>query len=461
MVKKHELRVLGGLFAVILAGFGYSVSAERYTSPSYTIDASVVGNSFGGNSTSTNYTLTSSGGESIVGQGSGGSYKLDSGYVSQLTSAANSFSLRVQPSGLIGYYSFDTYAQGGVIVNEVHDASTLSSAGTTPLASGVGKIQNGLVLDGTGSYASEDTQGRYIVNAGNILTATGWFKRTRNGVNERLLYNDHGCQGWSVNLWADNRIAAIYVDGADCNSYSSKGIATTTTFTDTAWHYFAVVFNRSTGYIKIYIDGNFQSEVAGMNTTINPAAWHQMRIGADWEPKDYFQGTMDEVKLFSRELSASEIKAEYNAQNVGIASGLSLGTIIPNTPNTTLFDSIVQTAANGYSLAIHQNANLTSGSNTIPAISPTIAAPAAWADGSTKGLGFTLTATNATALDSKWNSGSAYAAIPTASASTIYVRTGVPITKDIITARLRADVASSQPVGEYSNVVTVTGTYTP
>lgn len=61
-----------------------SAKAERFTSPNYTIDASAVGNSFGGTQASGSYSLVSSGGESVIGNATGGSYKLGEGYVAQL-----------------------------------------------------------------------------------------------------------------------------------------------------------------------------------------------------------------------------------------------------------------------------------------------------------------------------------------------------------------------------------------
>lgn len=90
--------VIGGM--LLIAGVSLGLTgrsvATRYTSPNYTIDASV-GNSFGGSTDSGSYQLVASGGESIVGDGSGGSYILDQGYVAQL---ANSLQLVVTPSVL-------------------------------------------------------------------------------------------------------------------------------------------------------------------------------------------------------------------------------------------------------------------------------------------------------------------------------------------------------------------------
>ena len=73
--------------------------ADRYTSPNYKIDASVMGNSFGGQGSSSSYRLVSSGGESVIGSGTGGSYKLGEGYVAQLEPAP-SFDLTVETGSL-------------------------------------------------------------------------------------------------------------------------------------------------------------------------------------------------------------------------------------------------------------------------------------------------------------------------------------------------------------------------
>lgn len=177
----------------------------------------------------------------------------------------------------------------------------------------------------------------------------------------------------------------------------------------------------------------------------------------------YFNGSIDHVKVINRILTADEIAAEYSSQNAGYGSGLTLGLITPGTSNTTLSDIIVQTDSAGYTLGINQNTDLTSGAYTIPAISGSIASPAAWSEGTTKGLGFTLTATNATAIPGSWSSGNNYASLPSAPTS-FYTRTGFQgATGDYITMRLRADVDTTQAstVGAYSNVMTITGTATP
>lgn len=80
---KQELTVAA---MAILAGvlMASTASANRYTSPNYIIDAGNIGASISAITEGGSYRMVASGGESIVGSGQGGSYKLDQGYVAQL-----------------------------------------------------------------------------------------------------------------------------------------------------------------------------------------------------------------------------------------------------------------------------------------------------------------------------------------------------------------------------------------
>ena len=187
-----------------------------------------------------------------------------------------------------------------------------------------------------------------------------------------------------------------------------------------------------------------------------------MDIGAQHWGTNPFSGSIDEAKVFSRALSADEVDAEYDAGAAGNTAGLSFASqITPGISQTSNFDAAMLTdSQNGYNLSVSQNQNLTKGGDTIAAVSGSIASPVSWVEGTTKGLGFTLFGTNATAIDGKWSSGSSYAAFP-GSATSYYVRTGKQSAKDVVNMRLRLDVPTTQVNGVYTNVITTTGTITP
>ncbi len=431
-----------GMIAItITMVFVQSVSAYRFSSTDYVIDASVA-NNFGGSDSSSSYQLIGSGGESIIGNGASGSYILAAGYVAQLP---NSLQLSVQPSNLMGYYALDE-PSGLLAVDQSANVLNGSVVGAPSVVAG--KIGNARNFNGSSQYVSLGTTSSFV---GTTFTIEAWIKSSTATGMMAVVTKDN-------NFWlgVNGGKAALY----DWNA-GSACTESTVTVTDGTWHHIVATLNSGVSNgSHIYVDGVSQQNCTW--TAVSQGG--QPGLGADdaggsWT--QYFNGSIDQAKIFGRVLSADEVKAEYTAQNAGYASGLSLQSITPGTSNNVAFDAIVSTNAPGYTLAINQDHDLQNGSYTIPALSGgTIASPIAWTEGSTKGLGFTLTNTNATAIPAKWSSGNAYAALPGTS-TTFYSRSGQQSSKDVLSVRLRADTAVSQPDGAYSNTMTVTGTYSP
>lgn len=428
------------LLCAISGLFGYTVNAARFSSTSYVIDASVM-NNFGGQGSSTNYNVVGTGGESIIGDGAGGSYKVGAGFAAQLQ---KSFRMSIQPSGLLALYPLDETSLPRIYDNSVNavNGSTVNSPTSVS-----GKLTNALSFNGSNQYA---TIGSTTSLQGTAFTLQAWIKTSTSGATMAVI--SKGSNFW---LGLDFGKAAIY-DWTGATTCS----AATPTVSDGSWHHIAatLVSGTTNGSI-IYVDGIQRQTCTWTPVTQNGEAGIGASKAASWQ--QYFNGQIDNVKVFNRAMSASEVKAEYDGQNAGVASGVSLGTVAPGVSNITNYDAIVLTDAGGYTLAINQNQNLTNGGNTIPGVSGTIASPAAWSEGTTKGLGFSLFGTNATAIPGKWSSGNAYAAVP-GSSTAFYTRTGYSGgSSDYINMRMRLDVALSQLSGAYTNQVTTTGTLAP
>lgn len=440
-------RIVEGWILVVatvgtLAGFG-QVFADTYTGTSWKINGTF-GNSMGGSRGSASYNLVDSGGESIIGNGSGGSYTLDAGYVSQLQ---NSIQLSLQPNGLVGYWPFEE-SRGA-------SASDLSINGNALLLKnnvtwGTGRVGGATSFAGASSQYAEAANIAALQS--NSITASAWIKTSTTATGGTVIAKN-GAWQLALSRSSPGKLVVHNQTGDTDVCVDSLSI------NDNAWHHVAMTMTSgSANGTKLYIDGSLRrtctATVANQTGSVTVAS-----LGASY----YLTGLVDEAKVFNRVLTADEIKAEHAAGSAGSVSGVSLGTIIPGVSNVTQGDVVVLTDASGYNLAISQNGNLTNGSDTIPAISGgTIAAPVAWSEGTTKGLGFTLQATNATAIPAKWAAGANYAAFPGA-ATTFYTRSGSQSAKDYITLKWRVDVPSNQPATTtpYSNIVTVTGTYSP
>jgi hypothetical protein len=442
--------IVGRLAKIGVIGIGValvvsaSAGAMQFSSTDYTIDTAVL-NNVGGYSSSTDYQLTSSGGEAAIGNGASGSYMMPAGYVSQLPSM---ISVRTEPSGLIGYYPMDEGSG-----TATYDASANANNGT--LVGGptwtTGKIGDALSFNGTNKTAVN--LGNPTQLQSNTITVEAWIKTTDTSAGAAYVSKDDAW--WLGNARSNWQYATIH----DLKTDTDVCVGTTN-ITDGGWHQLVMTMQSGvTNGTHLYVDGALQATCTA--TVVDQSG--SATIGAIGAPGSYgyaATATIDQVKMLNTIMGAQQVAAEYSAQNAGTETGLTLQTIVPGASNTSPFTVITQSTAGGYNLAINENHDLQNGSNTVPAISGSIASPIAWSEGTTKGLGFTLTGTNATPIGASWNSGAAYAALPT-SATTFYTRTGSQSSKDYVNLQLRADTATTQPSGNYTNTMTVTGTTNP
>ena len=79
-----------------------------------------------------------------------------------------------------------------------------------------------------------------------------------------------------------------------------------------AWNFVAITLSGGQS-VAMYLGGNIDNTATYVD--FNTIA-DKVRIGSHnktWTPNSFFDGTIDEVRIYNRALSASEIKALYNA----------------------------------------------------------------------------------------------------------------------------------------------------
>lgn len=434
-----------GLGALIIVP---AVSANRFNSTSYTIDASVA-NGFGGATSSSSYKMESSGGEAVVGNGTAGSYKLGQGYIAQLE---RSLELRVQPESVAAHYHFDeNYGTKGYdsSINNTH--ASLSNSPTWVS----GKIGQAVTFNGSSQSGVISSSSQNNIET---LTISAWVKTTQSlAVDTPIIQKWNGTGGFPYALRLD-ALGTVSMSASD--GTLNPSVSSTTVINNGAWQHIAGVRTKGS-QLKIYVNGVLEgttTDTTSVTTTNSSDVGIARRSGG----ANYFGGTVDEVKIFNKALTNKEVANEYASQNAGISSAMTFAVLDAASSKTLTSNVIVHTDAPGYTVALSQDGNMTSGGNSIPAISSgTIATPAAWNEGTTKGLGFTLTAGNN--LPSKWGTSPNYnyAAIPGTSTS-FYTRSGYTGgVKDILSIEHRVDIPPDQVAGDYKNTVTYSATIVP
>ena len=413
---KHMMRrnfgvhvaLVATLVVVSVANVAY---ADQFSSTNYKIDASV-GNSLGGDQSSTNYRMTSSGGEALVGTASSTSYALGQGYVAQLTPNP-SIQVNSSPSGLVAQYSLDEAA--GVAAYDSGVGGYTATAGSAPTRQ-TGKIGGAVGPIGLGSNQWLQTSETTAFDTSNV-TVCSWVYRTASATNPTIVsHSDASITSngmWLLAFGNGQRPRFIVAMNSTTNI-----LFATNDVSYNSWNHICGTYDGVTQ--KIYVNGVLDGS-ASLSGSL-PAVSTPLTIGARSNGSTASDNQyIDEIKVYNRALRSDEILAEYTAQNAGIVSGISLGTITAGASETASIDVAVKANVTGYSLAINQDHDLQSGGNTVPAISSPIASPATWSEGATKGLGFTMY--DGPTVPAAWSAGSKYAAIP-GSATSFYTQTG-------------------------------------
>lgn len=443
------------LFMVVtaLSLMPFTSLAQPMTTPNYRLDPNVA-NSFGGLSETGNYSLVDSGGEAAIGIGNSGSYKLSSGYISQLEQAIE---LNVLPVGLMAYWPLNT----GLGI-QAYDVTTNNNQGVltnSPVWS-TGKVgANALEFDGAdaGSYVAVPDSANLSITGS--ITISTWVYKTANppaGEFAVLAKKRSGTSDSYQLLIDENGQAFFTIDTGSPVDITSGVLA------DNTWHH--VLANWSGSEMKLYINGKevaSASQSGSMADTVD-----ELKVGGYGASSPTFQslsGKLDEVKIYDRALSPDEVKDEYDASNSGIANALTLPQVSPAASQAVNAEVIVITDAGGYDLSIEQTKDLTrlNGTETIPAIAGSISNPAPWNEGSTTGFGFTVT--DGVQVDSKWGTSPdfEYAAVP-ATATTFHSRVGLTGGgKEVTKLRFRLGVDGSQAAGIYRNRIGLTATLKP
>ena len=207
------------------------------------------------------------------------------------------------------YYPMD----GGAPVSDtnslVHDVSGKGRNGTT---SGGTKLARDL---------GENTNQAYIFDGGDDqITATGYTGVNGNADRTVSLWvqtsspkTTNGYISWGTNttnskftLGHDPSTGEVYFHSFSRTKSGQKHIV------DDGWHHVAITFaNDGTPQIadlQFYVDGVAVAQSAITNDVMNTIAGTDLRLGRDIQGGQWLRGKLDEVRLYSRALSAIEIK---------------------------------------------------------------------------------------------------------------------------------------------------------
>lgn len=168
-----------------------------------------------------------------------------------------------------------------------------------------GKVNNAIDFDGTNDYVQRAMQN---LNGSDEASMSVWFKSIEAS-------EDQGVMGWLDNSWKPqfliNRRADNLIRFRVSSFISDKETDSISTVNANEWVYVVVVIKASQ-YQAIYINGNLD---INDTTDIVDAVYTQnsdFYIGRMGEKDYYFNGSIDEVRIWSEARTPAQILASYN-----------------------------------------------------------------------------------------------------------------------------------------------------
>ncbi|MEI6346151.1 MAG: LamG domain-containing protein [bacterium] len=211
-------------------------------------------------------------------------------------------------SGLIGYWSLNGADMNATTAfdrsGNGYDG-TFQAMGLRNVISG--KVGQALSFDGSTAYISLPNLDRQAP-----LTWSFWVKRARLGQANEDFFGGDSSGAWGFGFNADN---TMFLTNVGINSVSSTGA-----IADTDWHHIVVTYDGSD--VSFYFDGVLDSALSYSSGTYNSsgAAYAIGRVNVS----AYFEGRLDEVRMYDRVLAAPEVRTLYQdsaAKILGPSSG--------------------------------------------------------------------------------------------------------------------------------------------
>ncbi len=243
-------------------------------------------------------------------------------------------------AGLVAAWGFN--AGGGTSA-----ADSSGNGNTATLLNGVawgtGKNGSGLSFDGANDYLDAPNSPSLNIS-GNALTLSMWINPNTASTADDVVLGKH---------WNTTMTSPYYQYGLELQSNSTRPVffvgtaagalaaSMTTTLTKGVWSHLAVVWNGSTA--QFYVNG-LPAGSASFSATIT-ARGNPLRVGADADPGQHYQGLLDDLRIYNTALTQAQIQADRDTP-VGGAAPPPPDTGPPTTPTNLVATAAGQTQIN-------------------------------------------------------------------------------------------------------------------
>ena len=164
-------------------------------------------------------------------------------------------------------------------------------------------------FDGVDDYIDTNSDNLSLDSA-NTFTVSSWFETSADYSGAHgMIINDYGTPGWRLFFNNDNDLCVTTHDGTDYKETYATGM------NDGNWHHVVGIFNVASPDTQpiLYVDGVQCTDVNNNGGDVDEfISASNVMIGKQSSTSTrYFNGSIDEVLIYNKSLTASEVQAMY------------------------------------------------------------------------------------------------------------------------------------------------------
>ena len=211
-----------------------------------------------------------------------------------------------QSSGLVAAYSFNE-GSGTTVADSSGNGLTGTIVGATWTTGG--RYGNALSFNGTSNYI--DLGNPTALQLTGSMTLEAWINAAANPADDGQIIAKSSGIGWQLKTSPDTGPHTFGVKVSGNSSASTQRYSATVRSLNT-WYHVAGVYNASTGTLDIYVNGVLNN---GTLKGAIPAGQFNQSVNVNIGRRTggyYFNGIIDEVRIYNRALSQTEIQIDMN-----------------------------------------------------------------------------------------------------------------------------------------------------
>ena len=208
--------------------------------------------------------------------------------------------------GLVAAYNFNEGS--GTVVNDLSGNNITGTIVGATWTTG-GRYGNALSFNGTSSYV--DLGNPSALQLTGSMTVEAWINAAANPPDDGQIVAKSNGFGWQLKTTPDTGPHTFGVQVSPSGTSSAQRYGSQTRSLNT-WYHVAAVYNATAGTLEIYVNGALDN---GTLAGSIPAIQYNQSVNVNIGRRTggfYFNGVIDEIRIYARALSQADIQNDMN-----------------------------------------------------------------------------------------------------------------------------------------------------